>query len=98
MKENNFLCKNKNLAKPLTKITKVHANGTALIRTKTSKHELLVNTNLLVKYNKPIGIKENKKQTIKTLKLQSHNQKSKQGSTINEFSPQDQKVGQLQEA
>jgi hypothetical protein len=36
-----------------SKITKVHPNGTSLIRTKTSKHYHLVNTNLQVKYNEP---------------------------------------------
>ncbi len=35
------------------KITKIHSNSTALIRTRTSKHDHLVNTNLLVKYNVP---------------------------------------------
>jgi hypothetical protein len=35
------------------RITKVHSNGTVSIRTKTSKHDHLVNTYLLVKYDKP---------------------------------------------
>jgi hypothetical protein len=56
MKEHNFSAKTK-IGQPFKgpfKITKVHSNGTALIRTKSSKDDHLVNTNLLVKYNKPI--------------------------------------------
>jgi hypothetical protein len=51
MSEHNFL--HKNLGETFKgpfKITKVHPNGTLLIRTKASKHEHLVNTKLLVKY------------------------------------------------
>jgi hypothetical protein len=47
---------NRKLAEPFKgpfRITKVRENGTALIRGKNSKHADLVNTNLLVKYNKP---------------------------------------------
>jgi hypothetical protein len=55
MKGHTFLNKNNKLAKTYRgpfKVTKVHTNGIALIRTKTSKHDHLVNANLLVKYNK----------------------------------------------
>jgi hypothetical protein len=51
MKEHNFMHKNRKLAETFKgpfKITKV-----LLIRTKPSKHNHLVNTNLLVKYNAP---------------------------------------------
>jgi hypothetical protein len=34
-------------------ISKIHSNGIALIRTKNSKYDHLVNTNLLVKHNVP---------------------------------------------
>ena len=49
LKEHNFLYKNKKLAETFKgpfRITKVHQNGTALIRGKSSKHDNLVNTNL----------------------------------------------------
>jgi hypothetical protein len=56
LKEHNFMHVKRKLAEKFKgpfKITKVQSNGTALIRTKTSKHDHLVNTNLLVKYNVP---------------------------------------------
>ena len=43
-------------------ITRVHENGTALIRSKSAKHDNLVNTNLLVKYNRPGDEKEKAKE------------------------------------
>jgi hypothetical protein len=49
----------------------VHSNGTALITTKSPKHDHLVNTNLLVKYNEPINMKKPNCWTIKTKKLKT---------------------------
>jgi hypothetical protein len=49
------------------RITKVSENSTALIRGKNAKHNNLVNTNLLVKYNRPeVEEKEKKKILYKT--------------------------------
>ena len=64
------------------KITRVHVNGTALIRRKHSKHDNLVNTSLLVKYlqpenEEPILTKANEKASKET--THSENFKEKEG-------------------
>jgi hypothetical protein len=56
VKEHNVLHKNRKLAetsKGLFRIPNIHENVMALIRGKNSIHDNLVNTDLLVKYNRP---------------------------------------------
>ncbi len=63
---------------------KINDNGTALIRTKTKKLDHLVNTNLLVNFNKPSDTRENKKLKIKSRIQKSQSLKIKLESTIRE--------------
>ena len=68
MKEHNFLHKNRKLAETFKgpfRVTWVNENGTVLIRSKTAKHDNLVNANLLVKYLRPIDKTEKEKEAPK---------------------------------
>ena len=77
LKEHNFLHKNRKIAETFKgpfKVTKVHENGTALIRGKHSKHDNLVNTSQLVKYlqsenEKPILTKADENKDKKNGKI-----------------------------
>jgi hypothetical protein len=54
-------CKNKTKERIISSYWWPGTNGTPLTRTKTAKHDYLVNTSLLVNYNKPMNTEETQK-------------------------------------
>jgi hypothetical protein len=79
-------------------ITKMHSNGTALISTKTSKHDHLVNTHLIIKYNKPIKPEEEQARNTQTLEMAIPKPPSLTRQYNKHSFHQDLMEGQLQEA
>jgi hypothetical protein len=74
-----FSSQNRKLAQTSVRFTKVHDNGTTLIRGKTARHDNLVNTNLFVKYYRPE--EENEKEKL------AENVEKEIQLTISDFRP-----------